>query len=111
MVLGHVGGARDGRGKSRVVDEDVDPAGRGIGIFDKAVDRVPLADVGGNGPALAPQRLDLGHGLLAALGVPAGDDDVGALAGEPLGHLETQAAAASGDEGNLAGKIEVVGHV
>ena len=45
---------------------------------------------------------------LAVLQFAAGDDDVGAVVGKRQCHLAPEAAAAAGDEGNLAGQVEEI---
>ena len=49
----------------------------------------------------------LGRHLLAVLELAAGDDHLGAALGERQDHLATEAAAAAGHQGDLAGEVEV----
>ncbi len=50
--------------------------------------------------------LDLGGELLADVELAAGDDDVGTASREGQHHRSPEAAAAAGDEGDLAGQVE-----
>ncbi|OPZ47596.1 MAG: hypothetical protein BWY91_03318 [bacterium ADurb.BinA028] len=48
---------------------------------------------------------ELGRGGFALVTMTARDDDLGAGVGKPEGHGATQAAAAAGDDGDLAGQV------
>jgi hypothetical protein len=59
---------------------------------------------------LAAHGAHLGGDLLAGVQLAAGDKNVGAVGREGFYHLVAQAATAAGHQGDLACKIEVVGH-
>ncbi len=72
-------------------------------------DVVHFADVAALCLGAAAGGADRGGDCLAAFQLAAGDDHVGAVAGQPVGDRLADAAAAAGDEGDLAGEIETVG--
>ena len=95
-----------------IVDQNVDATEFGIGKFDQAIDIRPATCMGGDGERSAAHGAHVGGGGFTGVQLAAGDNQVGAAGGEGLHHLQTKAAAAAGDQGHLAGQIElgIVGH-
>jgi hypothetical protein len=90
-----------------VVDQDVDLAGLfpcpGGGFADAFL----LADIEGDGPGLASERLDFGLGFHeGAFPGTAGDDEVSSSAGEGEGEPLAKAAAGSTDKSGLSREIK-----
>ena len=69
---------------------------------DQAIDGLGVGDVADDRDAPCRRR-DLRGGLLERRLLAAGDDDLGAALGEPLGDGPADAAAAAGDEHDLVG--------
>ena len=89
-----------------VVDQDVDAAKGGIGLFHQPVALRPFADMGADSDgAAAKGTAFLGH-RFAIFQIAAGDDDIGAALGQSLDHLIAQTPAAAGDQRHLAGEIK-----
>ena len=72
---------------------------------DQRVDLVLLRDIGLDGDRLAAGALDLFGDGVRVLAVDVGDDDLRALLGVAGGDRGAEAAARSGDDGDLAGQL------
>ena len=107
QVLGDVLDAVVERGHPRVVDQHVDPPELGVRALGEGLDLAPVADVAGHREGAAAGRLaDLLGGRLAGGELAAGDDHVGARLREGQDHGAPEAAAAAGDQRDLAAQVE-----
>ena len=93
-----------------VVDEHVDAAEALDDRVDQPIAVVPATDVRGDRERLTAGRLDLAGERVAGVLLAAADDDGRAALGEREAHLAPEAAAAAGDDGDLAGQVEGVAH-
>ena len=108
QLLGHAHEVRIERGHPGVVDEHVDLAEAVVGGVDEAVELVPVADVAGDGQGLTARgRLHLLGHRLAVVELATGDDDVGARLGQAEHDGVSETAAATGDDGDLVGDVEI----
>ncbi len=89
-----------------IVDEDVNRAEGGFGFFGEALDAGGVADVEFQRDGAAAEGVDLGFEVGECFAAAAGEDEVGSGAGEGAGEVLAEAAAGSGDEGDLAGEVE-----
>src|SRR6185369_9458430 len=106
-VLGDVLDAVVERRHARVVDEHVDAAELAVGAVGEGLDLAPVPHVAGHRQRAPPGgRAHLVRGGLAGGELAAGDDDVGARLREGQYHGAAEAAAAAGDEGDLAGEVK-----
>ena len=82
----------------------------GIGGVGQTVEFVPVADMAAVRQRPNAQRAGLFGHRLAVLGLAAGDHHVRAPLGERQHHRPAQTPAAAGDQGDLAGQVEKIGH-
>ena len=100
--LADVGGA--------VVHEDVDRAGLGLGLAHEILEVLEPADVTGDRDDAPGERREFPCGRFQVLDLAAGDDHVRAGLGQAPCDRPADAAAAPGDEGDLAFESESSGH-
>ena len=94
-----------------VVDENVDAAHFLHHLIDGRLHAVSIGDITDNANGLDAILLLQHGGVLLHLFLPAGKaDNVGALAGKCLGHLNTQAGGAACHKGDSICKIKIVFH-
>ena len=89
-----------------VVDQDVNLAERRSGCFRHVADAGLVADIERERERAAAEGFDLGLEGRQVGRIAAGDDQVGARAGEGAREILAEAAARAGDDGDLAGEIE-----
>src|SRR5207249_12309020 len=87
-----------------VVDEDVEATEGGEGGGGDARAGAGVAEVRGVPGGAAPEPLDRRDDAPSRVGVPAVDEDVGALRGEGQGDRPPDAPRGPGDDGRLAGE-------
>ena len=96
--------------RAGVVDDDVEPAQKGLGLVEELGDLPLIADVRLDRLRLSARRLDGLHHCLSGLVVAVvADGEAGAVAGQPLGDAPADVARSAGDEGVLLGE-RAVGH-
>jgi hypothetical protein len=98
-------------GVAGIVDDDVEPAERIGGGLDEAIGKARFGDAAVDRDGFAARRLDLvSHGV-ARRGIEVVDDDARPFAGEFQGDGPSDAAARSGDQGDLSlelGHLEIL---
>src|SRR5712671_2070265 len=99
-------GRRLGELLRRVADQDVDLAVVFVGARDQRLDCLAARDVAGDDMGIAARLVDTVGNLLAGVGLAAGDHHPGAKPGQQFGRGTADAAARTGDDGDLAGEIE-----
>jgi len=88
---------------SGVIHQRVESAVGFDGLGDQSNAIGFLSYVGLDEATFATGGADVAHGFFAALGVPIGDDDLGAFESQQLGDSPTDARAGPGDDGNFTG--------
>jgi hypothetical protein len=87
-----------------IVDEDVESGDQVQRRLGQPVRLAHARQIGRNTPGLDAERAHCGGGLLDRLLLASGDDDIGALTGQPFGNRAPDAAGTAGDEGGLTGQ-------
>jgi len=87
-----------------IADQDVEPAIALVKRGGQLIDLDEIAQVEGHQRRAAAGGTDPVVGLFEATDRAAGQDEMGALAGEPLCHRRTKAAGGAGDQRDLAGE-------
>ncbi len=108
-LLPRLGSERaEGLGQSvgRVVDDDVDPSEPFDGPGDEVLRAVEIAHVRGHAERFPAERLQMGLGLGAGFGLPAGDRDLGAACDEPFGDRPPDASGATRDDRDSSAHVE-----
>src|SRR6266487_2361589 len=110
LLFGQVLQQSTGR-TARAGDQDVDLAEPVQGGLHAALDVLRHAHVAGHGHDRAARfGGDLLGGRRQGLCGPGGDDDIGLLAREMLGHRAADSLARAGDEGHLPGQLQIHRH-
>ncbi len=83
-------------------------------LLDRRVDQgiavLDLGDVGRDGDAAAPDRVDLAFDLLEAVDATGAEHHVGTGVSQGLGETGTEAGGGAGDDGDLPVKPELIQH-
>ncbi|MCY1169227.1 hypothetical protein D9M73_92470 [compost metagenome] len=108
IVLGKIDriGAADDAG---IVDENIETAELIHSLIHNPLHRLDRGEIGGNDFGAAPQRADLRHRVLSRC--PPDTGHIRASRRQRYRNRLADAGIGPGDDGNLAGEIEGIGHV
>jgi len=105
-LIRHGHGRAEMRVDRRIADHDIHLAPGGDGLVYQRLTFILAPDIAGNGHGLAALGLDGFHHLLAGIQLAGGYHHLGAVFGHSFTNRPANAAAATGDNGHLAGQIE-----
>jgi hypothetical protein len=102
-----VGNARTAATTPDIVDEDVDAAIGGVGCLDQPRGVLGNSDVGGLSRDLGADRAQGPFRLAQSLGRACRQHDPATLGGKRLSSRQSDAAARTGNQGDLAAQLEI----